>query len=87
MNSDFSNKYTATVTNKLDTLQETSERHTPNDKFENFLIAIAEWISTKPRTNCRVLWETTDVEGKRDNMKKVSLLNKRNPTNAIAQKL
>ena len=28
------NHYSVTETNQLDTLQDTSERHTPNDKYE-----------------------------------------------------
>ena len=31
-----------TVKNKFDTRQETSERHTPNDEYENFLTAHVE---------------------------------------------
>ena len=30
------NQYTVTVKNKFDTLQVTSERHNPNDKYEKF---------------------------------------------------
>ena len=47
-----------TVINKLDTLQEIFERHTPNDKYENFvtahMVAAVECISTKSRDKCRV---------------------------------
>ena len=31
-----------TVRNKQDTLQETSEKHTPNNEYENFVIAHIE---------------------------------------------
>ena len=47
-----------TERNKFDTLQETSERHTPNDKYEHFVTnrieAAAKTIPTKPRAKCRV---------------------------------
>ena len=47
------------VRNKFDTLQETSERHTLNHKYENFVTnrieaAAAECTPTKPRAKCRV---------------------------------
>ena len=73
-----------TVKNKFDTLQEISERHTSNDEYKNFIThleAAAECILTKPRAKCRIPQE------KQDNMKKASLLNKRNPTNINMQKL
>ena len=49
--------------------------------------AAAECIATKPRTKCRVLWETRAVRRKRDKEKTASLLNIRNLTNVNAQKL
>ena len=53
---DIRNHYTVTVINKFDTFQETSERLTLNDKYENFVTAhikaIAEWI---PRVKYKVL--------------------------------
>ena len=39
---DIISRYTATVRNKFDTLQEKSERHTPNEKYESFLTANLE---------------------------------------------
>ena len=58
--SDISKQYPLTVRNKLDTLQETSETHIPNDKSEPFLTthleAAAECIPTKSRAKCRVPW-------------------------------
>ena len=35
----WSNKYTAIVRNKLDTLKDISERHTVNDECEDFITA------------------------------------------------
>ena len=99
----ISNKYSVTVRNKFNTLQDISERHTPEKKIVSANIeATAECIATKPRPKCRVLWES-QVSGKtkqnkkktknktkqkkRDNFKKASLLHKRIPTNTNAQKL
>ena len=63
--------YLITVRNKFDTLQ-TSERHAPNDEYENFIIrleAAIEWMPTKPRANLRVPWEPEAIREKQDNMK------------------
>ena len=49
--------------------------------------ATAECITTKTRAKCRVPLESIAVREKQDNMKKESLLNKRNSTNTITQKL
>ena len=60
--SDIRNHFTIVVRNKFDTLQETIERHTANDEYENFITthieATAECIPIKPRTRCRVPWES-----------------------------
>ena len=48
--------------------------------------AAEKCIPTKLRTKHRVPWETLAVRKKRDNVKTASLCNKRNPTNANAQK-
>ena len=69
---------------------EISKRHNPYDEYENFITAqmeaAAECIPTKPRAKCRILWVTSCKEKKWENLE-ASLLNKRNPTNAITQKL
>ena len=48
---DISDKYTITLTNKFDALQEISETLTPNDEYENFvnahMEAVAECIPIK----------------------------------------
>ena len=45
-------------TNKFDSLQEISERHAPNDKYENYvtahLEAATDYIPTKTRPKCSV---------------------------------
>ena len=47
-----------TVRNKFNTHQETFERHTLNDEYENFVTthieAAAKCTPTKPRAKCRV---------------------------------
>ena len=52
-NRDIRDKYTLTLRNKFDALQEISETHTPNDDDGNFvnanLEAAAECITTKQR--------------------------------------
>ena len=54
-------KYTTTVRNKFNTLQEISVRHTPSKEYEYIITAhmkvATESILTKPRTKCRVPWE------------------------------
>ena len=81
---DISNKYTLTLRNKFDTLQEISETSTPNDEFENIIEAAAECIPTKLRTKRKVLWDTLAVKKKRDDVKTTSLCNRRNRTNINA---
>ena len=86
-NSDNRNQHSVTVRKKFDIFLERSERHTPNDEYENFVIAridlAAECIPTKLRTKRRVLGE---LEKNDQTGKKSSLFNKRNPTYANAQK-
>ena len=90
-NCDMRNEYMVNVRNKLDTLQEIFDWHTPNNEYENFVTnnikAAAECIQTKPKPKCRVRWETIAFKKKWENMQKASLLNKRNPTNTHAGKL
>ena len=76
-----------TERNKLNSLHEISETHTPNEEYENFATAhikaaAAECIPTKPRAKCRVPWKLLELKKKRYNMKTVSLHNKRNTRNA-----
>ena len=72
-NRDISDKYTLALRNKFDALQEKSETHTPNDKYENFvkfhLEAAAECIPTKQRAKSRVPWETLAVRTSRKMLK------------------
>ena len=71
-NHDIRNQYMVTVRNKLDTLKETSERHYPNDEYENFVTAhteeAAEYILTKPRTKCRIPWESIAIREKHEKL-------------------
>ena len=88
---DISDKYTLTLRNKFDALQEISEALTPNDEYENFiharLEAAAECIPIKQRVKPRVPWVTLPVRKKRADEKPASLCHRRNPTNIYAQKL
>ena len=46
-----------TVRKKFDSLQETSQRHTLNDKYYNFVnsyIEAAENIPIKPKAKCKI---------------------------------
>ena len=68
-----------------------SEKHIPNDEYENFvnahLEAAAECIPTKQRGKPRVPWETLLVRKKRADLKAASKCNRKNPTNTNALKL
>ena len=47
-----------TVRNKFNTLQETSERYTPEDEYKNFIAAHMEAAAKCiPRAKCKVHWE------------------------------
>ena len=65
-------------------------KYTPNDNYENIVTAhkesVVECIPIKPKAKCRISWESIAVREKQDNGKRASLLKKRNPTNANAQK-
>ena len=86
----ISYKYTRTLKNKFDKFQEILETLAPNGIYENLtnvhMDVAAECIPTKLRAKRRVPWETLTVKKKSDAMKKVSLFNERNPTNANAKK-
>ena len=90
-NRDIKDKYALTLRNKYGAQREKTETHTPNDEYENFvsahLEAAAEYIPTKQRTKPRVLWETLAVREKRADVKTATKCNRKNPTNANAQKL
>ena len=80
-----------TVRNKFGNLQETSERDTPNNEYENFIAAHieaeAECMPTKPIAKYRVPLESKAIREKQDSMIKVSLINKRNSKIPKCQKL
>ena len=90
-NKDIRDKYTLTLRNKFDALQEKIETRTPNDEYENFVNAhreaTAECIPNKQRAKPRVPWETLTVRKKRADVKTASKCNKRNPTNINSLKL
>ena len=57
-NKNIRNHYIVIVRNKIDSLQEISERHTPNDKYKYIVTAhtkiATECIIIKPRPKCKV---------------------------------
>ena len=59
-NRDIRDKYALGLRNRLEALQEKTEKGTPNDEYENFveahLEAASKCIPTKPRTKYRVPW-------------------------------
>ena len=90
-NRDIRDKYALELRNRFETLQEKTEKATPNDEYENFveahLEAASKYIPTKPRTQYRVPWETLAVREKRALVKTASKSYRKNPTNTNAPKL
>ena len=90
-NRDIRDKYVLELRNRFETLQEKTEKGTPNDKYENFvnahLEAAAKSIPTKPRTKHRVSWETLAVREKRAHVKTASKSYRKNPINTNTIKL
>ena len=90
-NRDIRDKYALELRNRFETLQEKTEKGTPNDEYENFveahLEAASKCIPTIPRTKYRVPWETSAVREKRALVKTASKSYRKNPTNTNARKL
>ena len=90
-NRDIRDKYALELRNRFETLQEKTEKGTPNDEYENFvdahLEAASKCIPTKPRPKYRVPWETLAVREKRELVKTASKSYRKNPTNTNARKL
>ena len=90
-NRDIRDKNVLELRNKFETLQEKTEKGTPNDEYENFVNAhletAAKCPTTKPRTKYRVPWETLAVREKRAHGKTASKCCRKNPTNTNALKL
>ena len=65
---DIRDKYALELRNRSETLQEKTEKGSPNDEYENFveahLEAASKCIPTKPRSKYRVPWETLAVREK-----------------------
>ena len=84
-NKDVGDKYVLELRNRFETLQEKTEKSTPNDEYENFvnahLEAAAKYIPTKIKTKYRVPWETLAVREKRALVKTASKNYRKNPTN------
>ena len=90
-NRDIRDKYVLELRNRFETLQEKTEKGTPNDEYENFvdahLEAASKCIPTKPRTKYRVPWETLAVREKHALVKTASKSYQKNTTNTNAWKL
>ena len=90
-NKDIRDKYVLELRNRFETLQEKTEKSTPNDEYENFvnahLEAAAKYIPTKIKTKYRVPWETLAVREKCALVKTASKNYRKNPTNTNALKL
>ena len=90
-NRDIRDKYALELRNRFETIQEKTEKVTPNDEYENFvevhLVAASKCIPTKPRTKYRVPWETSEVREKRALVKTASKSYRKNPTNTNARNL
>ena len=90
-NKDRRDKYVLELRNRFETLQEKTEKSTPNDEYENFvnahLEAAAKCIPTKLKTKYRVPWETLAVREKRTLVKTASRNYRKKPTNTNALKL
>ena len=90
-NRDIKYKYVLELRNRFETLQEKTEKGTPNDEYENFVLAHLEaaskCIPTKPRSKYRVPWETLEVREKCAHVKTTSKSYRKNPTSTNARKL
>ena len=90
-NRDIRDKYALELRNRFETLQEKTEKVTPNYEYENFveahLEAASKCIPTKPRTKYTVPWETSEVREKCALVKTASKSYRKNPTNTNARKL
>ena len=90
-NRDIRDKYVLELRNRFETLQEKTEKSTPNDEYKNFvnahLEAAAKCIPTKLKTKYRVPWETLAVREKRALVKTASKNYRKKPTNTNALKL
>ena len=89
-NRDIRDRYVLELRNRFETLQEKTEKSTPNDEYENFvnahLEAAAKCIPTKLKTKYRVPWETLAVREKRALVKTASKNYRKNSTNTNALK-
>ena len=90
-NKDIRDKYVLELRNRYETLQERTEKSTPNDEYKIFVNAhlqeAAKCIPTKLKTKHRVPWETLAVREKRALVKTASKNYRKNPINTNALKL
>ena len=90
-NRDIRDKYVLELRNSFQTLQEKTEKSTPNKVYENFVNAhreaAAKCIPTKLKTKYRIQLETLAVREKCALVKTASKTYRKNPTNTNARKL
>ena len=90
-NRDIRDKYVLELRNRFETLQEKTEKGTPNEEYENFVNALLEepvkCIPTKPRTKYRVPCETLAVRENCAHGKTASKSYRKKATNTNALKL
>ena len=90
-NRDIRDEYVLELRKRFETLQEKTEKGTPNDEYENFvdanLEAASKWIPTIPRTKYRVPWEMVAVREKPALAKTASKSYRKNSTITNARKL
>ena len=77
-NRDIRDKYALELRNRFETLQEKTEKGSPNDEYVNFVEADLE-AASKPRTKYRVPWETLAVKEKRALVKTASKSYRKKP--------
>ena len=90
-NRDIRDNCVLELRNRFETLQEKTEKGTPNDEYENFVNAhfeaAAKCIATKPRAKYWVPWETLAQREKRARVKTASKSYRKSPTNTNVLKL
>ena len=86
-NRDIRDKYVLELRNRYETLEERTEKSTPNDEYENFVNAYLEAAAKCILTKLKTKWETLAVREKRALVKTASKNYRKKPTNTNALKL
>jgi len=84
MDNDICSHYTVEVKNRYAALQEQNDTLSPNEEYNNFIIAHQEsaklHIPLKPKVRKRVPWESKDIEEKRDKVREAAQIKDADPT-------